>query len=103
MVSFCMAFFLPKALIWHKCTIMKFHEQARSYGVTLSAAKGLARGAQRCFASLSMTTPYRSWVLHFIMYAMGIDLMGLSGFYLSSSLRHGTLSAVRHIATSRVN
>jgi hypothetical protein len=47
-------------------TIMKFNEQARSYGVTLSEAKGLARGTQRCFAEftlseangLSMTTPY---------------------------------------------
>ncbi len=39
---------------------MKCNEQARSYGVTLSAAKGLARGAPKCFASLSMTTPYRS-------------------------------------------
>jgi len=99
---------------------MKCNEQARSYGVTLSpslrsrvnSAKGLARGAQRCFASLSMTTcmdyghhdslhahrvyslqaverppqplcdddgkpgdddgnpyttPYRSWLLHFII------------------------------------
>src|SRR5712692_8722609 len=37
--------------------IMKFNEQDRSSVVTLSAAKGLARWAQRCFAALSMTFP----------------------------------------------
>ncbi len=47
--------------------MMESNEQAGSYGVTLSEAKGLAQGAQRCFASLSMTTPDRSWVLHFII------------------------------------
>ncbi len=37
--------------------MMKFNIQSRSYSVTLSEAKGLARGAERCFASLSMTRP----------------------------------------------
>ena len=41
-------------------TLMKFNEQERSSVVTLSAAKGLARWAQRCFAALSMTFPV--WV-----------------------------------------
>ncbi len=44
---------------------MKFNEQERSGAVTLSAAKGLARWAQKCFAEctlseargLSMTFP----------------------------------------------
>jgi hypothetical protein len=35
--------------------IMKFNDQDRSGVVTLSAAKGLSRWAQRCFAALSMT------------------------------------------------
>src|SRR5260370_37163024 len=34
---------------------MMFNDQDRSGGVTLSAAKGLARWAQRCFAAISMT------------------------------------------------
>ncbi len=38
-------------------SIMSFNDQDRSGGVTLSAAKGLARWAQRCFAALSMTFP----------------------------------------------
>ena len=37
--------------------IMSFNDQDRSGGVTLSAAKGLARWAQRCFAALSMIFP----------------------------------------------
>jgi len=37
--------------------MMKFNDQERSGVVTLSAAKGLARWAQRCFAALSMTLP----------------------------------------------
>jgi mannose-6-phosphate isomerase-like protein (cupin superfamily) len=36
---------------------MKFNEQDWSSAVTLSAAKGLARWAERCFAALSMTLP----------------------------------------------
>ena len=36
--------------------MMECNEQAGSYGVTLRFAQGLAQGAQRCFASLSMTT-----------------------------------------------
>src|SRR5216683_5692172 len=35
--------------------LMNIANQDRSGGVTLSAAKGLARGAARCFAALSMT------------------------------------------------
>jgi len=34
---------------------MNFDKQDREYIVTLSAAKGLLRWAERCFASLSMT------------------------------------------------
>jgi hypothetical protein len=36
---------------------MNFNKQDREGRVTLSEAKGLSRWAQRCFASLSMTTP----------------------------------------------
>jgi hypothetical protein len=36
---------------------MDFNDQDRSGVVTLSAVKGLARWAQRCFAALSMTLP----------------------------------------------
>src|SRR6266851_7492240 len=51
---------------------MKCNEQAGSYGVTLSpslrsrvnSAKGLAQGAQRCFASLSMTGPVLGVTFH---------------------------------------
>jgi len=44
--------------------IMNFHEQDRSGGVTLSAAKGLSRWAQRCFAALSMTVPVVGVTFH---------------------------------------
>src|SRR2546426_3516220 len=36
---------------------MNFNNQDRSCVVTLSAAKGLSRWAERCFAALSMTIP----------------------------------------------
>jgi len=36
---------------------MNVNDQERLGVVTLSAAKGLARWAQRCFAALSMTGP----------------------------------------------
>ncbi len=48
--------------------MMKFNEQDRLGVVTLSAAKGLFRWAQRCFAALSMTLPvlvvkfHHAWV-----------------------------------------
>jgi pimeloyl-ACP methyl ester carboxylesterase len=53
-------------------SIMNFHDQDRSGGVTLSpfaslrvnSAKGLARWAQRCFAALSMTFPVLSGKFH---------------------------------------
>jgi hypothetical protein len=43
----------------HECSpsIMKFNNQDRPWFVTLSAAKGLSRWVQRCFAALSMTGP----------------------------------------------
>ncbi len=44
--------------------IMSFNEQDRSGGVTLSAAKGLARWVQRCFAALSMTFPVLGVTFH---------------------------------------
>ena len=37
--------------------MMNFTDQDRQCCVTLSAAKGLARWAGRCFAALSMTGP----------------------------------------------
>src|SRR2546425_524329 len=37
--------------------IMNFHKHHRECVVTLSAAKGLSRWAERCFAALSMTGP----------------------------------------------
>ncbi len=37
--------------------MMNFNDQDRQCCVTLSAAKGLARWAGRCFAALSMTGP----------------------------------------------
>jgi hypothetical protein len=36
---------------------MNINKQDRERRVTLSAAKGLARWAERCFAALSMTIP----------------------------------------------
>jgi len=36
-------------------SLLNFHNQDRSSVVTLSAAKGLACWAERCFAALSMT------------------------------------------------
>src|SRR5713226_9136852 len=62
--------------IWRAKTqrgpIMIFTNQDRSYRcVTLSAAKGLARGARRCFASLSMTTHDRLWSLQLIIRRVG--------------------------------
>ncbi len=35
--------------------MMKFNEQDRSGAVTLSAAKGLARWAERCFAEFTLS------------------------------------------------
>jgi len=43
---------------------MNFNEQDRSGAVTLSAAKGLARWAERCFATLSMTFPVLGVKVH---------------------------------------
>src|SRR5713226_5033358 len=42
---------------WRRNPIMNFNDQDRQCCVTLSAAKGLARWAERCFAALSMTGP----------------------------------------------
>ncbi len=42
---------------------MSFHEQDRSGGVTPRFAKGLARSAQRCFATLSMTCPVLGFII----------------------------------------
>ncbi len=44
---------------------MIFNDQDRSGGVTLSAAKGLSRWAQRCFAALSMTFPVLGVTFHY--------------------------------------
>src|SRR5713226_4092285 len=45
--------------------IMIFNDQDRECIVTLSAAKGLARWAERCFAALSMTRPALIVKLHY--------------------------------------
>src|SRR6266852_1700787 len=45
--------------------MMNFNEQDRSGVVTLSAAKGLSRWAQRCFAALSMTFPVVGVKVHY--------------------------------------
>src|SRR3989442_8231531 len=45
--------------------IMNFNKQHRSCVVTLSAAKGLSRWAQRCFAALSMTVPALVVKIHY--------------------------------------
>ncbi len=44
---------------------MGFNEQDQSGVVTLSAAKGLARWAHRCFAALSMTLPVLVVKVHY--------------------------------------
>jgi hypothetical protein len=41
-----------------------FNDQDRQCVVTLSAAKGLSRWAERCFASLSMTVPTLNIKIH---------------------------------------
>jgi predicted alpha/beta hydrolase len=44
---------------------MSFNEQDRSGAVTLSAAKGLSRWAERCFATLSMRFPFLVVTFHY--------------------------------------
>ncbi len=45
--------------------IMNFNNQDRECVVTLSAAKGLSRWAERCFAALSMTGPVLVVKVHY--------------------------------------
>jgi len=56
----------PSHIIRPRHAIMNFHEQDRSGVVTLSAAKGLSRWAQRCFAALSMTFPVVVVKIHYL-------------------------------------
>src|SRR2546422_5087331 len=51
--------------IEHVLPIMNFHKPHRECVVTLSAAKGLSRWAQRCFAALSMTAPALVVKIHY--------------------------------------
>ncbi len=45
----------PLGYLPHPGAMMNFHTQHRYRAVTLSAAKGLSRWAQRCFAALRVT------------------------------------------------
>ncbi len=58
-------------------TIMNFDKQDREYFVTLSAAKGLALLAARCFAALSMTVPVLVSKLHYGCHKSDLSTLSL--------------------------
>ena len=61
---------------------MDFNDQERSGAVTLSAAKGLARWAERCFAALSMTVPVVVGKFHYRLLSLASRLPNALHYFI---------------------